>query len=514
MSEKKDLTSKSLNGLVWMLSSGGVVSFLRVLMIAVLARGFLSKADFGVFQKVLIVVTFVDVFTQIGVGPAIIQKKDLEERHIHSAFIFSFLLGVITGGLVYILRFQIADFLNEPALIEILVYVTILFPIKGLSMISLSLLMKHTKFNVVAKIEAITFSIFYALPAIGFGVYLKSYWAMIIGLLAQHIVKSIVFMVKQPVSFKLKFDYGAIKELFYFTGGLTLTKIFNYFGVQGDRIIVARMLDSNMVGVYGRAYTMMTTSVTLFGQQLDKVLFSAMSKKQDDFEVLKKAYLRVISIVSTLLFPVTIILIILASDLVNLLLGSGWGEAVLPFQVLCLGVFFRVAYKVCDVLGKATGRVYSFALGQFVYAIVILTGSYFGAKQYGMVGAGVAASFAFMANFIFLNGLVMNILKNISFLEIMKSVFQGWFLMFVYGTVIFAAKWVALSVDLHFMLTLLLAGIVFVIASLLMILNAPRFFYGVNGVWIISKLLEMFPKKTPLIPLILKKLNQSVSDPL
>ena len=72
---------------------------LQLFFIMLLAR-LIDKADFGIMSIALVVVGFIEIFAQIGIGPSLIQREHLEGQHIRAALHFSLVLGaVFFGGL-------------------------------------------------------------------------------------------------------------------------------------------------------------------------------------------------------------------------------------------------------------------------------------------------------------------------------------------------------------------------------------------------------------------------------
>ena len=67
---------------------------LQLAFISLLAR-ILEPADFGVMAIALVVVGFIEIFAQVGIGPSLIQRKDLSPQHTRTAFSFSLVLGCL-----------------------------------------------------------------------------------------------------------------------------------------------------------------------------------------------------------------------------------------------------------------------------------------------------------------------------------------------------------------------------------------------------------------------------------
>ena len=99
---------------------------LQLSFISLLAR-ILAPADFGVMAIALVVVGFVEIFAQVGIGPALIQRLDLEERHIRSAFSFSLILGIVFFVAMYFSAPAIGAFFEESLLTDVLRWIALSF---------------------------------------------------------------------------------------------------------------------------------------------------------------------------------------------------------------------------------------------------------------------------------------------------------------------------------------------------------------------------------------------------
>ena len=97
---------------------------LQLLFIMVLAR-LISKADFGVMSIALVVVGFVEIFAQIGIGPSLVQRKDLQIRHVRAAMYFSIGLGLAFFALMYCAAPQIGIWFKSDALVNVLRWVAL-----------------------------------------------------------------------------------------------------------------------------------------------------------------------------------------------------------------------------------------------------------------------------------------------------------------------------------------------------------------------------------------------------
>ena len=147
-------------------------------------------------------------------------------------------------------------------------------------------------------IEVFSFAIGYGavgvvLAYLGFGVY-----ALVIAQLAQTALKTLLLVAAQSHPKRPQLERRALADLLYFGGGFTAARIGNYIAGQVDNLIVGRWLGAEALGIYNRAYQLMTAPANFFGQVLDRVLFPAMVKIQDRSERLGMAYRRGVALIA------------------------------------------------------------------------------------------------------------------------------------------------------------------------------------------------------------------------
>jgi PST family polysaccharide transporter len=122
----KNLTQKTLSGLIWQLGGAIFKFFLQFGVLVVLAR-LISKEDFGIVQSSLIVVGFSQLLSQMGIGPALVQITNLTSYHIRAGTTLSLILSIILFAIVFFSSGVFADFFNMPALQDVLRVVSVFF---------------------------------------------------------------------------------------------------------------------------------------------------------------------------------------------------------------------------------------------------------------------------------------------------------------------------------------------------------------------------------------------------
>jgi PST family polysaccharide transporter len=217
--------------------------------------------------------------------------------------------------------------------------------------------------------------------------------------------KAALFVWTRPVSLEGSFSLARARRLLSNGFGFSLGKILNFLSLQGDNFVVGRLLGAEALGMYTRAYQAMTLPAMYVGQAFERVLFPALSQKQDDIPTLRKGLLSTLEISALVALPVSVGMYLLSEEIVLVLFGEVWRPIIPVLTVLSCGVFFRAAYKCSDVLIRSKGDVYRYAARQGVYTAVIVLGSLVGARVDGTQGVAYAVVGGVMVNYLLMTRL-------------------------------------------------------------------------------------------------------------
>jgi PST family polysaccharide transporter len=192
---------------------------------------------------------------------------------------------------------------------------------------------------------------------------------------------------------------ASARRILGFGSAYSFSQLGNWVGLNGDNLVVTSTLGPAALGVYSRAYQLLVQPANLIGTVADKVLFPSLSRIQDDSDRLARAYVLAGSLVALLTLPVSVLLFVLAPEVVAILLGPGWTAVVVPLQVFAVVLLPRTAYKISGSLTRATGAVLGGAWRQWLYAAEVTVGCAIG-SVWGTTGVAVGASVAIVAHFV------------------------------------------------------------------------------------------------------------------
>jgi PST family polysaccharide transporter len=395
---KRGLTHSTIVGFFWSFSGTGVQALLTILVLTILAR-LITPADFGLIAVANILTVYMGLLYNLGIGPSLIQRKVLTEAHIRSAFTLTIILSTVLTGALWLLAPVFASFYPDmPALTEVVRVLSFLFVINGVSLVARALNHRNLNFRIKARFNVISYVMGYgavgvALAFMGFGV-----WALVSASLAQSLVASVLYLNASPHSKTPQLNRTALGELLAFGSGLTLGEIFSKTSNTADTLIVAATLGTQAAGLYGRAYQLMVLPARYFGQVLDQVLFTAMSKVQDKPETLGAVYRRGVVAIALVSLPLSAFLFVLAPEVIHVLLGTQWSATIVPFRVFAAFMLFRTSYKMGESLARAAGAVFQRALRQLLFAVSVIAGTWFG-QGWGITGVAVGVSLAIAVHF-------------------------------------------------------------------------------------------------------------------
>ena len=392
------LTRKAMGGMLWTFSGTGVQVVVQLLAIMALGR-LLTPEEFGLMGAATVVIACSQIVSQIGVGPAIIQRRELEEAHVRAAVTLSVTLGLLLGAAVYFGAPVIAGFYNIPELEPILRVVAVLFPLDGLNTVAKSLLTRDLRFRVYIALDAGSYILGYAAVAVflawrGYGV-----WALVFANLMQVVLRAIMMFVATRHTVRPTLNLRASRDLLSFGFGHSMAQIGTLLSQQGDNLVVGRWLGPAALGIYGRAYNLMVMPASAFGRIVNRVLFPVMAQVQDERQRLAGAYERALAVVALVSLPLSAFLWVVAPEFIPIVLGPAWTAAVLPFRLFSVSLLFRMSSKISDACVKAAGEVYVRALLQFGYAALVVIGAIVG-QRWGVGGVAVCVSAAMGVNWI------------------------------------------------------------------------------------------------------------------
>lgn len=395
-----DLKGQAVRAVKWTSFSTVIVALLQFLQLIILSK-FLSAEEFGLVAIVSVVVGFAQIFIDMGISNAIIHKQQTTHNQLSTLYWLNIISGIFLTVVMFFLSELIAFFYGNDKLIPLLQLVSLSFCINSIGNQFLVLLKKALYFNFIAKIEVLSIVLAFlsaiVFAYLGFGAYSIIYSTLLKSILSNLILLFIGFKNHKP---HLVFVLSDVKDYLNFGIYQTGQNMIGYFNNQFDVILIGKLLGTEVLGVYSVTKQLVMRPSKVMIPIITKVAFPIMAKIQNDTDRLKNIYLKMINYIISINFPIHIVMVLFAKEIVFLLLGEKWIESIEIFQILALYALIRSTMSPAGSLVLATGRVkigLFWNIAAFLYIpVAIYIGHYYGIKGvvYALLSYQIIFSFA------------------------------------------------------------------------------------------------------------------------
>lgn len=357
MSGNKTLTDQSMSAALW--GYIGTVGRIGVQMIAqiILARA-LGPTIFGIYAVGMITVSISNFVADMGMGPALVQKKELKEEDYRLAFTWQTLMGFVLVVLIWYSAEFMADWFEEPRSVPVIQAMAVICWINAVSSVSLNRLRRELEYRAINTYQLISFvagtlCLAVALALLGFKV-----WSLVWGAVAQAAIFAALVMLKSRHAYRPLF-YAKNSSLFSFGFKAMATNIVNWLLGNVDRVMVGVFFSSRALGAYTVNYNLISVPVNQMLGVLQSVLFSATSRRQDEHDKLEQTFCGILNVIALLVFPALAFISSTAPAIVDILFGPRWtrGGGGEVLAAISIAMIFYSVMAITTPFLWATNRV-------------------------------------------------------------------------------------------------------------------------------------------------------------
>lgn len=368
---------------------------LRLLNNVIMARLLFPEA-FGVMALVQIFVQGVQLFTDVGIGPSIIQSRRSEDRRfLDTAFTMQVLRGAVIWCVLLLVAWPAAAFYAEPQLLQLIPVVGLSALIAGFESTARFTLNKQlalgrlTAMELGSQLAGIPVMIAWALLS-------PSVWALVAGSVATAAVRMVwSHALSRDSRDRLRWDPDAAREVIHFGKWIFATTAVGFLATQFDRLVLGKLIPFELLGVYTIAFMLHRIPDDLVGVLGYRVLFPAISQRAD----LARAALREVlrrnrQPLLAGLAAVTAGLACVGDLVVQLFYDERYRAAGWMLQVLALGLWPRMLANTMGPALLALGQPRYIAYAGFVRLVCLAVGVPAGYALGDMRGVVVAVALA------------------------------------------------------------------------------------------------------------------------
>ena len=355
MSSAPDIRRDALRGLSWT----GVSAFLQRAgqfgFTVVLAR-LIAPHAWGLFAIMTVFTGFLSLFVDFGFASAIIQREDIEERHLNSAFWLNIAMGTVLMLVTIAMAPVLAAFYSQPRLLPLTIIFAPAFLLGSLVGIQAAVLRRKMAFRKFSVIDNLTFFgsnlIAVAMALSGLGV-----WSFVGLTIGSASIRSVLLWTTSDWRPTGPPDRQSVRELWGFSSNLTAFNALAYLEGNTDNLLIGRFIGVTPLGYYSRAYSLMSIPVDLVNLVTTRVMYPVMSRLQDDRERIKRIYLTALGMISLVTFPAVVGLFVLSAPFILTVYGPRWSPSIPLVRILCVASVIQTLTVTTQWIFSSQGRV-------------------------------------------------------------------------------------------------------------------------------------------------------------
>lgn len=347
-----DLRGVTIRGFLWVMLGELFQQSIALLAMLILAR-LLVPEHFGMMATAYIFIRFAELVRDGGSSIAIIQKKDIDDQYLSTAFFVNLFMGIILFIVTFVTAGKIAAFFSNDKLTMILRILSLKFIIDSAASVHQTILTKKLNF-IGAMLPRLGGIFVYGLTAVVLASFGYGVWSLVLATIMSSLV-SLVFSwgldLWRPAFI---FDIDSLRKLFRFGINVMGINLVRYLKDHIDYLIIARYLGMAELGYYFMAYTVSSYFTYKLKNGIEAVLFPVLSQLNKNREI-KLYYLKVIKLSILIVFPIYLTIILTGREFILYFFGKGWLRTTVPLQILCmLGVLRSLV--VAPVVLYSKGR--------------------------------------------------------------------------------------------------------------------------------------------------------------
>jgi len=365
------MASRAGRSLIWTLLESGGLSVLSLTVLIVLAR-MLGPSELGTAALALGTVQMVAIALDTLLHDAIVQRPDLDDDHLHTAFWTCFGLGVIFSFAFWIGAPAIGRLFESPGLPPLLSVAGLSLPFTGAGSVVIAILRRKFEFKALAlrtlhgRLAGAMAAI--VLAALGYGV-----WSLIAQHLLQAVMNTASVWRSTPWRPRLVFRRRRLLELLSFGMMALGTRMAWVSSARLFTVLVGYFLGVTAVGYINIAQRVVDTLNDMLTGAAYNLAFPIFARQQADRGMLARTYSQATEFAALTVQPLFAGVAVCAPAIVHLFLGESWSAAIPLVQIMAIGAMLQFVLLFGEAALTALGKPsYTFAFAALSFGFVVV----------------------------------------------------------------------------------------------------------------------------------------------
>lgn len=304
----------------------------------------LQPADYGLLAMAMVFTVLADRLRGFGLEAYIVRVADLSDDVKRSVVALALALNGAVAGALLVSAPAVGALYGEAAVVPLIQVLTLRYAMQVVSLVPEATVTREMRFRVKAVVDMVSAVVHSAvtltLAFLGHGV-----WALVVGMLVGEGTRALAYFVIYPGLYRPRLAPGVWRAVLSFGGYSTGASFGNYLIAQAPKFLLGKFSSKEEVGLYSVAMQIATLPMTKIMTIVAEVAYAAFARLQGKPEEAERNYLKAMTLVAFVGFPLFWGLASVAPTLVPVVLGEAWSEAVLPIAMVSLVMPFQMMFK-------------------------------------------------------------------------------------------------------------------------------------------------------------------------
>lgn len=429
----------------------------QVLIGIILAR-VLSPEEYGIVIKIFVIINFFNIVGNMGIGAAIVQKKDLHEDEKSSFFTFMLLVGVILAILFLLLAKPISVFYQNKVYIKISYFLFLVIILQVVGNVPSSLLRRNKQFLEIGVI-AIVANVVSGVIAIILVYKDFSYYALIIQYNIRIFIETVLSILVSKFRVVLNFNFTVIKRVFNYSFYQFINNISNFSSRNIDKILIGKFLGDVTLGLYERAFQLILYPVNQLDRIAGPVLHPILAQYQDEKKIIFNNYINILKILFFISMPLSIYVFCFSKEIILTLYGTNWSGSIPILRALSFMIFLKIVLASTTPIYQATGYTKALFYTNFITNIIVIGLIVLGVYKQNIIFLTVLISIGFSISLLFHYFILIRKIFSESLFSVFRQVYKAILISLILMIVFYLGEGIMIR---SMLITLILKTLLFV----------------------------------------------------
>lgn len=338
---------------------------LNLVSFTVLAR-LLTPKEIGLYSVALAIISVTQVIRDFGLVSFIIQKKELTEEHVGTAWGMSLILGLSIFVVMQLAAPLIGKFYADPHITTIARVVTLSFLLLPFNSVCLALLRREMRFPLLMRINQ-SGAVLSTLVTVGLAWLGWGSLSLAVGAVVVNAVAAAGIWVSGTGRQLPRPNLRHWREILHFGGPITFANVITSMAVDINDLAVGKILGFKPVALVSRAQGLMNLFHRDFMNAVRSVAYPAYAQANRSSGSLEEKYIGSVAAVTAVAWPFYGFAALFPLEVLRLMFGPQWDQSAPLVPLFCAAGAFSVLVSLIPPVMLAAGHSRLVATAELIF---------------------------------------------------------------------------------------------------------------------------------------------------